>query len=429
MLSIEPAREIHGAAMSSLFAEAVVSRIFLKCTPKWPIAKSGAAAGCPMRVVLICSAMLACAAPMIAQGRQTGVDVQNPATPFSRRQMLMRRAQPSGKPFSTNTEVPPNAPVVTLEGICDHSQVPGKKDCKTVITRTEMDSIIDLLAPGTPPDARPQFAIKYARLLAASGVARREHLEKDPVVANELEAQLKLVRMQVLANTLYHHMQEQAENVPMSEIQKYYTDHQADFDQGEVWRLYVPRSIAGTSGQPLDASAIKAKADELRERAVAGEDFDQLQREAYKNLGINVAPPLTKLNMVRRTSLPQDEAKVFDLNVGELSPVLESGGALVILKLESKQSIPVESAGPEIKSILQRDRLQHELHSAANNVKAQFNLKYLDMPSAPELFTPSALAPPGAKPGTESELRSRLRSRRRMPLNAQGLRALPPPRQ
>src|SRR5437016_3740946 len=390
-----------------------------------------AAAGGPMRVVLICSAMLACAAPVFAQGAQTGANVQNPATPLSRQQML-RRPQPLGKPVSsilTNTEVPPDTPVVTLNGVCDHSQIHGTKGCKTVITRRQMDSIIDLLAPGTPPDARPQFAIKYARLLAASGVARREHLEKNPVVANELEAQLKLARMQVLANTLYHQMQEQADNVPMSEIQKYYADHQADFDQGEVWRLYVPRLIAGASGQPLDASAIKAKADELRERAAAGEDFDQLQREAYKNLEINVAPPLTKLNMVRRTSLPQDEAKVFDLNVGELSPVLESGGALVILKLASKQSIPVESAGPEIKSILQRDHLQRELQSAANNVKAQFNLTYLGMPSAPELFTPSALAPPSANLGTASDLRSRMRSRRRMPLNARGPAALPPPRQ
>jgi hypothetical protein len=341
----------------------------------------------------------------------------------------MRRTQPLGKPVSTNTEVPPDTPVVTLEGVCEHSQVPGTKDCKTVITRAQMDSIIDLLAPGTPQDARPQFAIKYARLLAASGVARREHLEKNPGVANELEAQLKLARMQVLANTLYHQMQEQAENVPTSEIQKYYADHQANFDQGEVWRLYVPRSIARTSGQPLDASAIKAKADELRERAAAGEDFDQLQREAYKDLGINVTPPRTKLNMVRRTSLPQDEAKVFDFNVGELSPVLESGGALVILKLESKQSIPIESAGPEIKSILQRDRLQHELQSATNNVKAQFNLKYLDMPSAPELFPPPGVAQPGANLGTASDLRSRLRSHRRMPLSARGPAALPPPHQ
>ncbi|HXN94683.1 MAG TPA: peptidylprolyl isomerase, partial [Candidatus Acidoferrales bacterium] len=361
--------------MRSVFAEVVVSRrIFLKRNLKSPIAKSIAVAASPMRVVVICSAMLACAAPMIGQGTQGGLDLQNPAAPLSRRQMLMRRTQSLGKPVSTNTEVPPDTPVVTLEGVCDHSQVPGTKDCKTVITRAQMDGIIDLLAPGTPQDARPQFAIKYARLLAASGEARREHLEKNPGVANELEAQLKLARMQVLANTLYHQMQEQAENVPATEIQKYYTDHRADFDQGEVRRLYVPRSIAGTSGQPLDASAIRAKADELRERAAAGEDFDQLQREAYKNLGIDVPPPLTKLNMVRRSSLPREEAKVFDLNVGELSPVLESGGALVILKLASKQSIPVESAGPEIKSTLQRDRLQRELQSATNNVKAQFNL-------------------------------------------------------
>ncbi|PYU75454.1 MAG: hypothetical protein DMG49_03050 [Acidobacteria bacterium] len=390
-----------------------------------------AAAGGPMRVVLICSAMLACAAPVFAQGAQTGANVQNPATPLSRQQML-RRPQPLGKPVSsilTNTEVPPDTPVVTLNGVCDHSQIHGTKGCKTVITRRQMDSIIDLLAPGTPPDARPQFAIKYARLLAASGVAQREHLEKDPVVANELEAQTKLARMQVLANTLYHQMQEQAENVPMPEIQKYYADHQSNFEQGEVWRLYVPRSAAGTNGQPPDTLAIKANADELRERAAAGEDFDQLQGEAYKNLGINVAPPPTKLAMVRRTSLSPDEAKVFELNIGEVSPVLESGGALVILKLGSKQSIPVESAGPEIKSILQGERLQQELQSATSNVQAQFNLKYLDLSSAPELFPSPALAQPGVKPGTESDLRSRMRPRRRLPPSMHGLTPLPAPHQ
>src|SRR2546430_1751371 len=385
----------------------------------------------PMRVVLICSAMLACAAPMIAQSAQTGVNVQNPATPLSRQQMLRRRPQPMGKPVPSilaNTEVPPDTPVVTLDGVCDHSQVPGTKGCKTVITRRQMDSMIDLLAPGTPPDARPQFAIKYARLLAASGVAQREHLEKVPVVANELEAQVKFARMQVLANTLYHQMQEQAESVPMSEIQKYYADHQANFDQGEVWRLYVPESVAGTYGQPPDTLAIKAEAQELRERAAAGEDFDVLQREAYKALGINVAPPPTKLDRVRRTSLSPDEAKVFDLHVGEVSPVLKSGGALVILKLGSKQSIPFEFAGPEIESILHRERLHQELQSAASNVKAQFNLKYLDLSSAPELFPPPALAQPGAKPGTGSDFGSRMRSRRRMPPGVHGPTALPPPR-
>lgn len=382
-----------------------------------------------MRSVLIFGVMLTYAAPVFPQSSQSRVDVQNPATMMSKKQIIGQRAQQLGKPAPASAEVPPDTPVVTLDGVCDRSQVSGAKGCRTIITRAQMDSLIDALAPGTPQAARRQFAINYARLLAASGVAQRQHLEKNPAVANALQAQMKLVRMQVLANTLYHQIEEQADNVAASEIQKYYADHLANFDQGEVRRLSISKSAPTTSGQHLDAMAVKAEADELRSRAAAGEDFDQLQQQALKDLGITAAMPPTKLNMVRRTSLPPDEAKVFDLKPGEVSPVLDSPGALVILKLQSKQSMPAEAAQPEIKSILKRERLQQELQNATKSVKAQFNLTYLDMPSAPELFPPLGLTQPSVRPGAPSDLRQRMPSRRwsSSSTRTKGLTILPQP--
>ena len=382
-----------------------------------------------MRLVLVCSITLACAAPVMAQSPQAGPNVQNPASPMSRQEMRRKSIQALGRAGSPTAEVPPETPVVTLEGVCDRPQVAGSKGCKTVLTRSQLDSLIDVLAPETPPDARRQFAISYARLLAASEVAQRHHLEKEPEVSKELQAQLKLVRMQVLARTLYRRIEEQAANVPASEIQKYYADHQANFDEGEVVRLTIPKAAPTESGQPLDASAVKATADALRARAAAGEDFDQLQQAAYKELGLKALPSATKLDKVRRTRLAPDEAKVFDLKAGEVSEVMESPGAFVILKLDSKQSIPIETAGSEIKSILRQGRLEHEMHSAAKNVKAQFNLTYLDMPAAPELFVAPAPARPGVKPGTPPNGRSRKWPPRRMPSSsrAQGATLLPQP--
>jgi len=224
-------------------------------------------------------------------------------------------------------------------------------------------------------------------------------------------------------------IEEQAANVPASEIQKYYTDHQANFDEGEVLRLTIPKAAATESGQPLDASAVKATADALRARAAAGEDFDQLQQAAYKELGLEAPPSATKLNKVRRTRLAPDEAKVFELKAGEVSEVMESPGAFVILKLDSKQSIPIETAGSEIKAILRQARLEQEIQSASKNVKAQFNLTYLEMPAAPELFVAPALARPGVVPGTPPNGRSRKWPPRRMPSSscAQGATLLPQP--
>jgi len=37
-------------------------------------------------------------------------------------------------------------------------------------------------------------------------------------------------------------MEEQAANVPESEIQKFYAEHKVNFEQGEVRRLTIPRS-------------------------------------------------------------------------------------------------------------------------------------------------------------------------------------------
>ena len=383
-----------------------------------------------MRIVLISTVMLMSALPLFAQNMRPEVQVQNPVAMTSKLPTVTQPPSPSGSPSPAVAEISPDTPVMTLEGVCDQPGSRGTKDCKTVITRARIDSLVDALAPDTPPAARRRFAISYARLLAASGVAQSLHLEKDPAVAGELQAQLELVRLEVLANTLYHQMQQRAENVPASEIQKYYLDHKTDYYEGDVRRLSIPSAGPTISGQPLDSVAVKAKMDELRTRAAAGEDFDQLQQEGYATFGIPTSAPPTQLTMARRTILLPSERDVFDLNAGEVSQILESEGAFVILKLESKHPVPIEAAQSEIKALLQQERMAQELQAVAKNVQAQFNLAYLDMPSAPDLFLPSATPPPSAAKAITSGLGARGSMRRRMPANGMGTgqRVLPPAR-
>jgi hypothetical protein len=369
-----------------------------------------------MRVVRIfCAVVLSCSATLVAQSRPASTAKQNRAAMMSRGQMEMmnRRTPPEPTPPS-NLEVPQDAPVVTLEGVCDRPRVRAKSaGCKIVITRAQMDALIDTLVPDATQSVRSQFAINYARLVAAAEVAKRQHLENDPAAAKEIQARQKMVRMQVLASTLYKSLEGQAAMAPLSEVQKYYAGHPTDYEEGEVQRLVLPKSVPTIGGRPLDESAVKTKAEALRARAVAGEDFRQLQEEAYKDLGIKAVPPPTKLNMVRRHSLPPEEAKVFDLKVGETSEVVDAVVSLVVLKLDSKKLMPVETVQPEIESILQRERMQTDLRNATGDVKVEFNLKYLEMASAPELFPLQGLSQPPARPRMMSKLRS-LRSRQRM---------------
>jgi hypothetical protein len=316
-----------------------------------------------------------------------------------------------GTPAGDN--VPPNGPVLTFEGPCEQLRKGARKStCKSVVTRAEIDSVINLVEPNASPAARRQFAVNYARLVAASEAAKRRHLETDPAVAKQMLIQQKLVSMQVLANTFYHQIEAEASNVPNSEIEKYYSGHQADFERGEVRRLVVPKQVSTAGTLPLDASNLKTKAEELRTRAAAGEDFDKLQHAAYEDLGIKSTISTTKLSMARRTSLPVGENTVFDLDPGQVTQVLDTPNAFVILKLETKKMLSPEEAAPEIVPFLQRERAKQVIRNATDSGKAQFDLQYFGLLSAPELFPPPQVTGLAGERGMQSDFAQRAAPRR-----------------
>jgi hypothetical protein len=168
-----------------------------------------------MRCALTCIVVLLCAASVIAQGNPEGTDRQSSVTALPGPESIKSAARQGRKAAHSSAAVRPDAPVVTLKGVCNRLQK-GGSGCKTVITRAEIDSMLNLLEPNASPVTRHQFAINYARLVAVFGVAQRRHLEKDPAVASAVQMQMqqKLVRMQVMANILYHQIEAQVKNVP-----------------------------------------------------------------------------------------------------------------------------------------------------------------------------------------------------------------------
>ena len=99
-------------------------------------------------------AMLTRGAPI--QGRSLG-------------QALPPRTAP-GKANSTN--LPPSAPVVTLQGVCRERQ--AKSACKAVITREDLDRYLDAFTPNVSEAARGRVAVQYARTLAFSALAEQQ---------------------------------------------------------------------------------------------------------------------------------------------------------------------------------------------------------------------------------------------------------------
>jgi hypothetical protein len=342
-----------------------------------------------MRSLLTCVGVLLCTAWVFGQAKPESQGGQNTATANAGAGSSGAASEQGVMTAPERVEFPPETTVLTVQGVCEPAPKGAEgKDCKTEVKRTEIDAVINTLEPRATSAARRQLAINYARLVAAAGEAERQHLEKDPEVMLQLAVFERLVRLQVLANKMYLQMQGRANNVPGAETAKYYSEHGADFEQGEVRMLSLPKNTVSPGGEAQELGVLKVKTEELRARAAAGEEFDQLQQEAYKELGIKTELPSTKLNMARRMNLPMEERGVFDLEPGQVTPVMELPRAFVVMKLVSKERIPLESAKAQIVSTLQQERMKEETRKSTESGKAEFNLKYFELPAAPDLYPP-----------------------------------------
>lgn len=367
-----------------------------------------------MRGVLLSTAFLACAVSASAQNPSgTGSVTNSPAMNMNRQ--TVRQSTKAAEQPPTPVDLPPDTPVVTLRGVCDPAEKSESQDCKTVYTREQMDKIVAQMTPSVPPALHPQVAIKYVRMLAAAKLAEDRKLENNPTVAVQLEKQTRLGRMQVLAKAFYRQIEEAAENPTMTEMQQYYAEHLSQFDEGEVLRLSIPKSVFSKKGGRLDPAMVKAEVDSLHRLASLGYDFDQLQVQAYIDLRIAQTPPPTKLTLARRSSMPPDQSVVYNLQPGEVTPVIDSYTNLVILKLVSKQTASFDAAIPEIRSDLKPALLIREMQSASKKISAEFNLQYLGVSAQPELFSLSGNTPKPSEARTSPGAKNRTSSQRHMP--------------
>jgi hypothetical protein len=346
-----------------------------------------------------------------------------------------------------SASVPPSAPVITIDGVCD---TPAKTTtgaaakpatatktaaagCKTVITKAQFDALASNLAPNITPQLKKQLAAVLPRLMAMSNEAKKQGLENTP----QYKERVKFNRMQILAQELQQKMQEQAAKVPEADIEKYYKDHPEMFEQASVERVFVPRmkqiepdklqdekeTKAGDQQQKEAAEKAKQEdgekamtklADDLRARAAAGEDFLKLQKEAFEAAGMKIESPTVTLPNIRRSGLPPAHAAVFDLKPGEVSQVISDSGGHYVYKVVSKDAMTLDQAKTEIQGKLQTERMKEEMDKLNNSFKVETNEAYFGpgganpsaprpmrprpgMPPAPGASAPQA-QPPAAKP-------------------------------
>jgi hypothetical protein len=326
----------------------------------------------------------------------------------------------------TVTGVAPNTPVITIHGLCsapatrpkaEASKSAVSKECKTVITRAEFDALTEALQPSWTPAAKLQLANIYPKLLLMQHEFRRRGLEKDPKVKEAMAFALLRTEAEEAAKAL----KEAADKVSDAEIEKYYKENAANYEQVELNRIFVPKDkrsnardekqeAAKTGSDKSDDDSLKERAEAIRARAVAGEDFDKLQKEAYEAAGVQGAPP-TKLGKLTAGELQPAHRSVMTLKAGEFSALLGDAGGYYIYKVVSKAAKPLEQVRFEIKANLAQARFSEAMHSVEQSAYTELNEAYFPPASAPVRTGAGrgagarALGPRGPMPATPVAVR------------------------
>ena len=313
-------------------------------------------------------------------------------------------ASPSAKPKAQDSKtVGADTAVVTIKGLCSTpapkaaasktaagSAAANTAPCQKVITKKDLEQVIDAVRPNIQPAQRRMLAQQYAELLVIANAASKAGLEKDPKV----QEQLHLQTLQVLASSYTRKMQEKDAEVAQADIEKYYKDNSAKYEEAKLLRIYVPM-VTTEEGKPPDAAASKTLAEKIRERAAAGEEFDKLQKDAFTGANSKGTPPSTDMGERRRGSLaPKQEEPVFSLKAGDVSPALEEASGYYIYKVVSKEQVPLDKVHDEIKGTLGRERFRESMEKLRSSATMTFNDAYFGSGAPPT--TAGAPAPPPA---------------------------------
>ena len=327
---------------------------------------------------------------------------QNPGPPTP-----ARPAATTPQPFISSPEVPPDAVVITIHGVCP----PGKDDaaknsdsCITTITRQQFEAMLEVMNvtnQNYPPAALRSIAESYVQLMMLAEAGKKAGLDHDP----RFEEMMEIARVRTMAQMYRHSLNEKFSTPSQEEIEAYYKENIGNYEQLKVDRVFIPLA---DPRKPQERAAFQQKAHqkatELRERAAKGEDMGALQAEAYKSLGL-ASPPPTDLGSKRKGSFPPAvEKDILALKPAEITKVETDMSGFTFYKVRSREPIPLEYVKAEITRTLYQKSMEAAMKTANSHVHSELNDQFFRPHVAapvPPVMKPNAVAtPPNTHGGT-----------------------------
>jgi len=336
-------------------------------------------------------------------------------------------------PPASAASVPPDSPVIKIEGICDHpSGVATSTDrargqessaadlakkesvgspagstssaCETIVTKVQFEKLVEALNPQMSATVRRQLAESYPRFLLFANKARELGLDQDPRFAE----MMRFASMQLLTQRLNRYFEEQASRISDSDVEKYYKENAIKFEREELLRIFVPKqtrqaqtTVSGEHSSKAIESPMLTVAEKIQARAAAGGDFQQLQKEAFEAASISSGSPHVSTGKIAAGGLPLNHQKVFEMEPGQVSDVIADPSGYYIYKVVSKQMVPLAQADKEIRRSMASQRVQDATASLAKSIKSELDPMYFGASRGTGRPSTQRVSKPGDEPSVK----------------------------
>jgi len=286
-------------------------------------------------------------------------------------------------------------PVLTLKGACQPKAgtTTPPAGCVSSVTREQFEKLVKALTPPdrppVPPDVMRNLATQYAKILTFADAARAMGLENDPRVLQIMQ----FAKNQILQEALNQHITEEYSHPTDQQIEDYYKQNSKKYIEVTLQRIIIPRN-QGNGGKPKPSEADeKAYVEKIRERWVAGEDPEKLEKEATEQAGVTTPPANVNVGPRRPGTLPEAHEPVFDLKPGEISQSFSDPASFYIYKVVSVRTVPLSEAKAAITTTLQRQLVTDKIQQIQSSVTPVLNEAYFGPEKPPAPMTPRIINP------------------------------------
>jgi parvulin-like peptidyl-prolyl cis-trans isomerase-like protein len=358
-----------------------------------------------MRILFTC---LLASVTALAQGPAKAPQKQPPApsNPAATQSQPSQPGAPSLKrPEEKPPEIPPGQAVITVKGLCPaetgaavKAAVPTTRECVVTVSKEQFENLLRALNPNNQPvtpAARRQLAQAYVELLIFSEAAKAAGVENTPAFAEVM----RVLRLKTMSDLYRNELAEQFRNPRPEEMEAYYQENQSKYETAKVSRVYLPKTNPDPQATAEQKQAYQTKVqhvvEDIQARAGKGEAIDKLQKDGYTALGITGAPPNTELSPARHGVFPAKlDQEIFSHKAGDVFRSDDAAG-LVVYRIESRQTAPLESVKDEISREIFRRKMEEKNKELTSPVHTDYDENYFGPPAAPN---PAPTRPPVPNP-------------------------------